>query len=264
MNFKNKKPIINSSDTYSAISHYKGDVAKLYNKNRHSSLKWKREQILIEKIINGLPENSIILDLPIGTGRLLPFYKNRNHRVYGIDISCDMLDETKNSNIGESSIIELKQGNAEKIPLTDKSVDYVICLRLLNLVPLSVLENIIKEFTRVSRKGIIFQVRAIEKAGTFKLLTKMLIDYRTHLNRFIHFFYSLIIKSLKFLNIKPNNQDKKSTNKKYFLHKIEDINIILKKQDLSINKIIEVDKGMNFLKGQYKPFLIIDCLKRSK
>ena len=64
--------------------HYKGDVAKLYNKNRTSSLKWKREQKIMEKIISNFSPKSIILDIPVGTGRLIPFYDSRSHKIYGI------------------------------------------------------------------------------------------------------------------------------------------------------------------------------------
>ena len=38
--------------------------------------------------------NSII-DIPIGTGRFLEFYKKYTFDIYGVDISADMLKKTK-------------------------------------------------------------------------------------------------------------------------------------------------------------------------
>jgi ubiquinone/menaquinone biosynthesis C-methylase UbiE len=242
-------------------THYKGDVAKFYNKNRSSSLKWKREQKIMERIISNFSPNRTILDLPIGTGRLIPFYKLWNHKAYGIDISKDMLKEVSKLESSKDTIIDLIEGNVEKIPLPNNSVDYVICLRLFNLVGASTLEKGLKEFCRVSNNRIIFQVRVLENIGKIKLIFKLTSDLRTHFNRLI---YPIFAWSKKILN---SAQGKSNVNKfnqapeKYYLHQKEKIFSILKDEGFNVVSIIEVDKGMDFSKGDYKPLLILEFEK---
>ena len=148
MEYSKNKLKNNVSDA--AAVHYTGDVAKLYNKNRTSSQKWKREQKIMEKIISNFSPRSTILDLPIGTGRLLPFYDSCDHKVYGVDISTDMLEETNKAIKGINANVDLIEGNIEKIPLPDSSVDYVVCMRLFNLVPMSTVEIGLKEFSLIT------------------------------------------------------------------------------------------------------------------
>lgn len=250
---------INTSDEFTI--HYKGDVAKLYNKNRTSSLKWKREQKIMEKIISNFSSKSIILDLPIGTGRLLPFYKSRNHKIYGIDISPDMLAETSKAIKGTNTKIDLIEGNIEKIPLPENSVDYVVCMRLFNLVPFSTLKIGLKEFCRVSRDRIFFQVRVIEDIGLIKLMAKMALDSRTHINRLIHQVFISFEKTLNIIKGLSNKGKNEIIKENYYLHRKEDIYDVLRDEGFDIVRTIEVDKGMDFTKRLYKPFLIIECKK---
>lgn len=241
--------------------HYKGDVAKLYNKNRTSSVKWKREQKIMEKIISNFSPKSIILDLPIGTGRLLPFYESWGHKVYGVDISSDMLEETSKASKGMNTSVDLIEGNIEKIPLPDNSVDYVVCMRLFNLVPISTVEIGLKEFCRVSRDRIFFQVRVVEDIGLIKLIAKMVLDYRTHINRLLHQVFILLKKTLNIIQGQSNEGKDDLTRENYYLHGKEDIFNVLRDEGFDIVRIIEVDKGMDFIKRLYKPFLIIECKK---
>ena len=241
--------------------HYKGDVAKLYNKNRTSSVKWKREQKIMEKIISNFSPNSTILDLPIGTGRLLPFYESWNHKVYGVDISTDMLEETSKASKGMNTNVDLIEGNIEKIPLPDNSVDYVVCMRLFNLVPISTVEIGLKEFCRVSRDRIFFQVRVVEDIGLIKLIAKMVLDYRTQINRLLHQVFILLKKKLNIIQGRSNEGKDDLTPEKYYLHGKEDIYNVLRDEGFDIVRIIEVDKGVDFIKRLYKPFLIIECKK---
>ena len=245
--------------SYSAQKHYKGKVAKDYNKMRNSSLKWRREQILINKIIAKLPEESVILDLPIGTGRLLPMYK-KSHTIFGIDISRDMLDETRNNSLkfGINKKIKLKQGNAENIVLKDNTVDFVICLRLLNLVPLSVLKNIIKEFSRVSKNGLILHVRMYEQTTKLDLFSKMLLDLRTHINTLVHYIFKKIFSNK---NDYHNFKEKQISQNGYFLHSFDDIYKTIKENKLYISNTYFVDRGINFDKSYYTPLLVLKCLK---
>lgn len=244
-----------------AAMHYKGDVAKLYNKNRTSSLKWKREQKIMEKIISNFSPKSTILDLPIGTGRLLPFYDSCDHKVYGVDISTDMLEETSKVIKGINANVDLIEGNIEKIPLPDNSVDYVVCMRLFNLVPMSTVEIGLKEFCRVSRDRIFFQIRVVEDIGLIKLIAKMVLDSRTHINRLMHQVFTLLKKTLNIFKGQSNKGKNDLTGENYYLQRKEDIYNVIRDEGFDIVRIIEVDKGIDFIKRLYKPFLIIECKK---
>ncbi len=244
-----------------ATIHYKGDVAKLYNKNRTSSLKWKREQKIMEKIISNFSPKSIILDIPVGTGRLIPFYDSRSHKIYGIDISSDMLAETSKATKGTNTDIDLIEGNIEKIPLRDNSVDYVVCMRLFNLIPISTLVIGLKEFCRVSRDRIFIQVRVIEDIGLIKLIAKMLLDSRTHINSLTHQIIILLKKTLNIIKGQSNKGKNEIARENYYLHRKEDIYDVLRDEGFDIVRTIEIDKGMDFRKRLYKPFLIIECKK---
>ena len=260
MNTESKKEDSALNKNYTAKTHYKGEVAKSYLLNRSSSLKWKTEQKIMNKIISNLPKGSWILDLPVGTGRLLPFYSEGNYPVYGMDISKDMLLESKESYKDMDNIKDFIEGNAEDIPLPDDSVDYVVCLRLLNLVPLQVVENIIKEFNRVSRKGIIVEVRVTESLSRLSLMQKMLTNPRTHFNRLIYPYYSRL-KNILSTILGKREEEPAQGSETYFLHETIAFNRILSEEGLITKEVIEVDKGLDYKKRQYKPLIIASLTK---
>jgi ubiquinone/menaquinone biosynthesis C-methylase UbiE len=246
-----------SKNFYTAKSFYRNEVVRNYNKERTTSTKWKREQKEVEKIISSFPANSTFLDLPIGTGRLLPLFQKYDQKVYGVDISKDMLNYIKESELNVSSIIELIEGDAENIPLPTNSVDAVFCLRLLNLVPINVCTNIIREFTRVSAGDVIFQVRVNQKVSLLTLFIKILSDPRTHLNRMAAYLIKLVKQG--FYKSENSNQNAEITDQSYFVHDFEEISKQLEINKLTVKQILEIDKGIDYSKGTYIPFLIIRC-----
>jgi ubiquinone/menaquinone biosynthesis C-methylase UbiE len=154
--------------TYAAKTKYKGEMAGDYDKRRSKRKKWKREMAAVEAIVSGFEAGASIVDVPMGTGRFLPFYTKGRHPVLGLDISMDMLRQAAgrakkltNSRVGEKNRINMVIGDAEAIPLPNKSMDYVICIRLLNWVTKPISEKILKEFQRVARKGIIIGFRSL-------------------------------------------------------------------------------------------------------
>lgn len=261
MNNEIEKEKVPVNDNYSAKSHYQGDIAKLYLQNRENSLKWRKEQKIMDKLINALPSDSVVLDLPVGTGRLLPFYFNNNISVYGMDISKDMIEESRELHKNMNNIKEFIEGNAEDIPLPDNSVDHVICLRLLNLVPMSVLRNIIGEFARVSRSGVILQVRVKSKLEIGSLLLKLLMDPRTNFNRIMHSIFLWIKSNFIKLLTQKTEVDSKLSTENFFIHNSDEILNILSENGLKIVKSFEVDKGLDFGERIYKPLVIFDCNK---
>jgi len=72
-----------------------------------TSTKWRREQEVVASFLKELPRGAIILDVPVGTGRFIPCYRETALRWYGLDISRDMLREAKRTAVAEAKLILL-------------------------------------------------------------------------------------------------------------------------------------------------------------
>lgn len=78
---------------------YVGPNALSYNDERVWKPRWKDEQAAIAELFDELPDGLRALDVPVGTGRTFPFYKQKGFAVTGLDISPDMLSEARTSSI---------------------------------------------------------------------------------------------------------------------------------------------------------------------
>jgi ubiquinone/menaquinone biosynthesis C-methylase UbiE len=180
---------------YAARTTYKGEMAADYDKRRSKRKKWKREMAAVEAIVSGFDTGASIVDVPMGTGRFLPFYTKGRHPVLGLDISMDMLQQAagkakmlENSGVGEKNRINMVIGDAEALPLSNKSMDYVICIRLLNWVTKPISEKILNEFQRVARKGIIVGFRSLHAmtSGDFiRMGAADLVPTPRHISRWV-------------------------------------------------------------------------------
>ncbi len=144
---------------YSARQHYRGDVADRYNDERVGDLKWELEQQVMARLIGALPRGVSILDVPLGTGRYLPFYERGGHHVVGLDVSGDMMRQAR---LG-TTLIGALIGDVTRIPLADRSVDYVVSTRLMNWLPPDVFARAIAEIARVARQGVLLGIRESER-----------------------------------------------------------------------------------------------------
>lgn len=143
---------------YSAREHYQGEVANRYLEERTGDRKWKLEQELMARLIGALPRGSSILDVPLGTGRYLPFYERGGHHVIGLDVSKDMM---KQAEVGET-LTAAVLGDVTSIPLADHAVDHVVSTRLMNWLPAPVFTRALAEIARVARHGVILGIRECE------------------------------------------------------------------------------------------------------
>jgi SAM-dependent methyltransferase len=92
-------------------------------------------------------EPGVALDAACGTGRFAEFLARRGHQVIGVDISPDMLAHARRRVPGgEFHVAEL-----DRLPLTDNSVDVIVCA--LALVHVPDLQPVLAEFARVLRPG---------------------------------------------------------------------------------------------------------------
>ncbi len=135
-------------------SHYDAQV-KEYDSYAHD--------VIFGMSYEHVKSNEKLLDLGIGTGLASINFSKIGLKIYGLDISDEMLDMCRTKSFTE----ELKQHNLfeNKIPYNDKYFNHIICSGVLHF--LSDLENIFSEVARILIDGGIFAFTfAPENAAT--------------------------------------------------------------------------------------------------
>ena len=145
-------------DFESLSTKYVGTVASEYEGERAGG-KWRAEHEAVEHLLRHVANGARTLDVPVGTGRLIPFAKERGFDAYGLDASPDMLAEARTyaERIGAS--IDLRQGDIRNIDFPDSHFDLVSCLRFLNWIDASGVEQAARELVRVSRDKLLLGIR---------------------------------------------------------------------------------------------------------
>ena len=96
-------------------TRYTGGLAHGYEAERTGGPEWPREQAIVERFLGLLPRGVTLLDVPVGTGRFLPFYKACDLRVTGLDISLDMLAKARSKAAALGLDIALAKGDIRKV-----------------------------------------------------------------------------------------------------------------------------------------------------
>ncbi len=90
------------------------------------------------------------LEVAIGTGRNLPLYGD-DVELTGVDLSPGMLDVARRRATELGRAVELREGEAERLPLPDESFDTVVCT--LAVCEVADRGAILAEMYRVLRPG---------------------------------------------------------------------------------------------------------------
>jgi len=140
-------------------------VASRYaqGKNQRVTAKNRLEMARIEAALAGVASGSRVLDLPTGTGRLLPMLLGRGYRVLAGDYSEHMLGQAKKhceTTVSDwasaSGRIEFAKLDVMATGLPDGAMDAVICNRLLHHYPTSELRcRALTELARISSGPVI-------------------------------------------------------------------------------------------------------------
>jgi ubiquinone/menaquinone biosynthesis C-methylase UbiE len=138
---------------------YRGTVADQYDLVRTGEKKWAREQKVMSVLLASMPSGTQVIDVPVGTGRLLEFYKQYGHVVTGVDVSPDMLREAGNKAADLRLEVKLAEGDIRHLLGKSNEYDVAVCLRLLNLIDMPTFRLAIRELARVSRSVVIVGVR---------------------------------------------------------------------------------------------------------
>ncbi len=257
---------------YTAKLLFKGDIARRYDQVRGKRYRWYQELNVVREITGNFKPESSILDVAIGTGRFLPFYAKKQHVVYGIDISKDMLQQAKiklnphhagNVALGNMAT-HLINGDAENIPLPDKSINYVICIRLLNLTPKPIFINILNELRRVTVNGVLVGLN-LQLPMTIGFCTRWILEklFRVFLKRIKY------LKLIEYLLHKKTNCPRMLTNERklkgYFSRNVNNGNALIKpgefdilvnKLGMTITKSYAIDEMPLFSIGKIKAYTI--------
>jgi ubiquinone/menaquinone biosynthesis C-methylase UbiE len=140
---------------------YIGKRAENYDRDRESSAEWQREQKVVDQMLidAGLGPDHTVLDIPVGTGRFLDFYRKAGCRTVGIDVSPDMLKYAAERAAQADAEAEFREGDITRIDMADASAHTVVCVRIMNLVEFPVFRNAMAEAARVSSAYVIAGVQ---------------------------------------------------------------------------------------------------------
>ena len=145
-----------STEAIYAKQKYQGDIAKGYDEKREGTTKRESERLIIEAMLQEFPVGTVILDAPVGTGWLIPFFEKQGFVGYGLDINQDMLDQA-DEKAGEG--FDFAIGSVTDIPLDDESVDVSLMIRMTRWLAPYEVQQAIRELQRVTRRRIIFNAR---------------------------------------------------------------------------------------------------------
>jgi len=148
---------------------YRGNIAVGYDEARMSEPLWDIEQLFVKELVTSIPPISIVLDIPFGTGRFSDMYHQKDFFVIGSDISMDMLKVACSKITSKVTNIELLRTDACHLPLTDSSVDIVICFRLVHLLPPNTLYTVLSQLKRVTKNRIVVEVAAVDMGFPFNI-----------------------------------------------------------------------------------------------
>jgi SAM-dependent methyltransferase len=104
---------------------YYGDVATGYDASRSAKPKWRNEITAVREFVTDGP----VLDVPFGTGRFAPIYKDKGLAFTGIDISSDMLAIARSKCPGA----DIRQGSVYDIDAG--AYGTAVCVRFLEWLP---------------------------------------------------------------------------------------------------------------------------------
>jgi len=148
-----------------ARTHYQDvSVVESYDSWRYDAPRGRRRNARdLEAIGRALDEAArrghpvrTALDLPCGTGRLVPFFRERGIRGLGADISLAMMSHARRKH-GHS--LPMVRCDASAIPLPDGSVDAVLAIRFFFHLDHATRQEVLREMRRVSRRWLVLDLR---------------------------------------------------------------------------------------------------------
>ena len=112
------------------------DLAADYNRVRFSGrtgrFLFERDREIFRSYIRECGATRL-LDVPVGTGRVLEYVKDLDLDVVGLDLTREMLADAEK--VADPTRHRLMEGDASKLPFEDNEFDCVSSLRFFHLFP---------------------------------------------------------------------------------------------------------------------------------
>ena len=111
-----------------------------------------REVAVIRSLLQQInPEEGVVLDVPSGTGKLEGMLSEFPWQIIAADVSLAMMTLAREE-CRDDQLIRYLKCDARQLPLDDKSVDTIVCLRLFQRLGEAARRTILREFHRVGRR----------------------------------------------------------------------------------------------------------------
>jgi ubiquinone/menaquinone biosynthesis C-methylase UbiE len=146
-------------DSDALARKYTGDAALEYDGTRTGSAKWRGEQHAVCKLLERLPPGSRLLDIPVGSGRFVPFYQEHGIVATGMDRSPDMLAQARLKVVSGKMPVDLRDGDIFAIDAPSESFDCALSIRLLNWIDTAQMCLAVGELARVSNRHVVVGMR---------------------------------------------------------------------------------------------------------
>ncbi len=112
-------------------------------------------------ILDNIFKTPVLVDLGCGTGELLPGLSRKGARVIGVDSSPEMLARARDFGLAEQNGIELRLGELEHLPLSDREAGAAVMNMVLHHLPVPAAG--IKEAARVLEQNGLFLITDFAK-----------------------------------------------------------------------------------------------------
>lgn len=160
--------------------HFKKvQIAEDYDRERFSSIPGRifnhLEKSRVRRIFAGLPENSLILDAPCGTGRFSEVLLELGHRVVGLDISPAMLEVARRKLSRFGARFEARTQDVRTLKPGEDVFDAALCARVLMHFPLDEQVTFLASVASVTRGPVVFNQSLNSSYGAFRRQIKKLL-----------------------------------------------------------------------------------------
>jgi ubiquinone/menaquinone biosynthesis C-methylase UbiE len=172
-----------NSANWDATQHYKNaKVARDYDRVRFSSPAGRvfnrQEKRIIRECFHDLARDTIILDMPCGTGRLAEALLESGLKVYGADISQEMLDVANErlSNYGARFATEVI--DALNLSGNERQFEAALCARVLMHFPLETQIRFLRGVASITTKRIVINHSLNTPYQRFRRWVKTLLGHQ--------------------------------------------------------------------------------------
>lgn len=168
---------------WDATQHYKNAaVAKDYDRVRFSSVAGRvfnnQERRIIQECFQDLPRDTIILDIPCGTGRLADALLESGLKVYGADISAEMLDVAQERLASYGSRFTTEVMDAFKLSGNEIQFEAALCARVLMHFPLETQIKFLQGVAAITQKRVVINHSLSSPYQRFRRWVKVLLGHQ--------------------------------------------------------------------------------------